>query len=133
VRGVPHVAAIVPAWNAAAFISRAIDSVLAQTLSDFELVVVNDGSPDTATLRAVLAAYSTEPRIKYVEQDNGGPSAARNAGVAASTAARIAFLDADDWWEPEYLERQTALLDQGHDLVYCDARIVGDSPLAGRR
>lgn len=129
---VPSVAVVIPAWNAARFIGDAVESVLAQDFTDFELLIVNDGSPDTPALRAVVAPYQRDPRVRLLEQENGGPSAARNAGVAAATAERIAFLDADDWWEPRYLTTQLELLDRGHDLVYCDARIVGDSPLAGR-
>jgi GT2 family glycosyltransferase len=123
---------VIPAWNAARFIARAVDSVRAQSFGDVEIVMVNDGSPDGRDLHNVLARYARDPRVRCLEQENGGPSAARNAGIAAARADRIAFLDADDWWEPAYLARQLDLLDRGHDLVYCDARIVGDSLLAGR-
>lgn len=128
----PHVSVVIPAWNAAGFIAEAVDSVLGQSFADFEIVIVNDGSPDSRALQDVLARYAPDPRVRCLDQENGGPSAARNAGIAAARAARIAFLDADDWWEPAYLTRQVDLLDRGYDLVYCDARIVGDSPLTGR-
>jgi hypothetical protein len=129
---VPYVSVVIPAWNAAPFIAQAVDSVRAQSFEDLEIIVVNDGSPDGRDLATVLGRYATDARVRYLEQENGGPSVARNTGVAAARADRIAFLDADDWWEPEYLIRQLDLLDRGHDLVYCDARIVGDSLLAGR-
>jgi GT2 family glycosyltransferase len=129
---VPHVSVVIPAWNAAGFIARAVDSVRAQSFADFEIVVVDDGSPDSRDLQHVLARYASDPRVRCLRQENGGPSAARNAGISAARTDRIAFLDADDWWEPAYLTRQLDLLDRGFDLVYCDARIVGDSLLAGR-
>ena len=91
-----------PAYNSAAFIRRAIESVWAQTHLPLELIVVDDGSSDDTA--AVAAAV--DPRTKVVRQPNGGPGAARNRGVKESSGDWIAFLDADDAWRPNKLERQ---------------------------
>jgi glycosyltransferase involved in cell wall biosynthesis len=130
----PLVSVVIPAWNVADFLDGAVASVLAQTWSDIDLVVVNDGSPDTPHLDRVLARYTEDPRLRTIVQENRGPSGARNTGVLAARGEWVAFLDGDDWWEPEFLAGQMAYL-ANHpecDLVYCDARLFGDSPLAGR-
>ena len=130
----PHVSVIIPAWNAAEFLPNAVDSVLAQSFDDFEVIIVNDGSPDTAALERVIAAYRGDSRVRYLVQENQGPSGARNTGVLAATGRYVAFLDADDWWTPSYLATQMEQVktNPGLDLVYCDALLVGTSPLAGR-
>jgi hypothetical protein len=92
-------AAIIPAYNAAPFLKRAIASVLAQTTPPAEIVVVDDGSTDDTA--KIAAAF---PQVTLVSQENKGLSAARNAGVNAAKSDYVAFLDADDWWEPEHLE-----------------------------
>jgi glycosyltransferase involved in cell wall biosynthesis len=106
--------------------------VFAQTLRDFEVIVVNDGSPDTGRLERVLAPYFD--RIVYLKQENRGPSAARNLGIRKSRRELLAFLDGDDVWEPNYLAEQTSLFQANPDLdmVYCDARFFGDTPSAGK-
>lgn len=121
------VSVVIPAYRAAAFIGETLRSVLEQSFRDFEVIVVNDGSPDTAELKEVLRLFEDE-KLLYLEQDNGGPSRARNAGIQAARGKYVAFLDSDDIWEPEYLTRQLAELDaQGLDLVYCDASFFGSS------
>jgi hypothetical protein len=106
--------------------------VLAQTLTNVEIIVVNDGSPDTAELEIVLQPYRN--RLTYLWQDNQGPGGARNAGILRARGRYVALLDADDVWDPEHLAAQVALLeaDLSIDLVYADARIFGDVPEAGR-
>jgi glycosyltransferase involved in cell wall biosynthesis len=128
----PAVSVIIPTYNTAQYIGNALDSVFAQTVQDFEIIVINDGSPDTPQLTRVLAAYGD--RVRYIVQDNSGVSAARNAGVRAARAPLIATLDSDDSWEPDYLEVQLATLaaDPTLDVVYPNAWIVGDHPHAGR-
>jgi glycosyltransferase involved in cell wall biosynthesis len=130
----PYVSVIIPAWNAAAFLPSAVDSVLAQSFDDIEVIVVNDGSPDTAALERVIAPYRSDPRVRYLVQENQGPGGARNTGVLAATGRYVAFLDADDWWTPSYLAAQLEQVRTNPelDLVYCDALLVGTSPLAGR-
>lgn len=127
----PLVSVVMPAYNVAPFISDTLDSVFAQTFTDFEVVVVNDGSPDTEELERALAAY--EGRVVYLRQENRGAGAARNAGVRAARGEFVAFLDADDLWLPDYLSEQLGFMRAGgYDLVYADALLFGDSPLAGR-
>src|SRR4051812_21258868 len=97
----PAVSIIMPAYRAAAYIAAALDSVFAQTFKSYEVIVVNDGSPDTEELERVLEPY--RDRIVYIKQENKGVSAARNAAIRVSRAPFIAQLDPDDLWEPEYL------------------------------
>lgn len=111
----PKVSVIVPAYNAATFISRAVDSVLAQTFRDFELLVVDDGSADDTL--TVLSRYGAALRV--LTQPNAGPAAARNRGLAQATGTYVAFLDADDWWEPQKLGEQVALLDTQPSIGFC--------------
>jgi len=129
---VPLVSVIIPAYRVAQYIAATLDSVLAQTFQDYEIIVVNDGSPDTEELEKVLAPYWD--RITYLSQENQGVSGARNTGIRAARGKYIAPLDADDIWAPEYLAAQLALLeaDPSIDVVYADARIFGDVREAGR-
>jgi glycosyltransferase involved in cell wall biosynthesis len=101
------VTAIVPTYNYAHFVSRAIESVLAQTYTPIECLVVDDGSTDETP--AVLARFGA--RIRVVRKQNAGLSAARNAGIAVAQGELVGLLDADDWWEPEKIARQVALFD----------------------
>jgi glycosyltransferase involved in cell wall biosynthesis len=129
----PQVSVIVPAYRVTAYIQEAIESVLAQSFQDFELVVVNDGCPDTEALERVLQPYQS--RIVYLKlEKNVGLASARNAGIQAARSPYIALLDADDIYEPNYLEVQLGILqaDPAIDIVYCDARIFGDTCSAGR-
>jgi glycosyltransferase involved in cell wall biosynthesis len=128
----PLVSVIIPAYQVAQYIAAALDSVLAQTFKDYEIIVVNDGSPDTAELERVLTPY--RDRITYLRQENQGLGGARNTGVRAARGKYIAPLDADDLWDPEHLAAQVAVLeaDPSLDVVYADARIFGDVPEAGR-
>ena len=126
------VSVVIPAYNAAPFIGAALDSVFAQSFTDYEVIVVNDGSPDTPELeRAVLPLRA---RIVYISQPNGGPSSARNTAIRRARGTYVAFLDSDDVWMPEYLAEQMRILtaDPSLDLLYSNGVIFGDSPLAGR-
>ena len=107
------VSVILPVYNGAATIGRALGSVFAQTFTDYEIVVVNDGSTDDTA--SVLAVYGD--RIHVVSQSNRGLSAARNTGVRASSGDLIAFIDDDDLWMPEKLARCVAILDQDPNCV----------------
>jgi glycosyltransferase involved in cell wall biosynthesis len=129
----PAVSVIVPAYGVTAYIAEALDSVLAQSYTDYEIVVVNDGCPDSVALEAALRPYLG--RIVYVKKQNGGLASARNAGISVARAQLIALLDGDDTWTPDYLAVQTEYL-QTHpdvDVVYCNGVIFGDTPLAGRK
>lgn len=97
---------IVPLYNKAPYVCKALESVCAQTYRDFEIVVVNDGSTDESEVlaRQILNEKSDGIPYKIINQPNAGVAAARNNGVAASCGEYVAFLDADDWWCPEFLE-----------------------------
>ena len=119
---------ILPTYNRAALIGRAIQSVLGQTYSDFELIIVDDGSTDNT---AALVESFTDPRITYIAQPtNRGAAAARNVAIRSAKAPVIAFQDSDDEWRPDKLARQMALfdtLDQAVGVLYCAFwRITGD-------
>jgi glycosyltransferase involved in cell wall biosynthesis len=127
----PEVSVIIPAYNSAAFISVALDSVLAQTFDRFEIIVINDGSADTVELEHELERYSQS--VRYITQENLGAAAARNAGLRIARGELVAFLDADDSYLPTFLARQIALLrSSGADLVHSDAYVFGDPRLAGQ-
>jgi len=124
---------IIPLYNKADYIEKAIKSVLAQTFQEFELIVVNDGSTDDSFAQlavisqqlsvssyqsTVISQQSADEKLKYsgkikiIDQENRGVSTARNNGVKLAKYDYIAFLDADDWWEPTYLERMKLLIDE---------------------
>jgi glycosyltransferase involved in cell wall biosynthesis len=127
----PAVSVVVPAYNVGRFIRTAVTSVLCQTMTDLECVVVDDGSTDDTA--AVLSRID-DPRLRVVTKENRGTVAdARNAGVATARGELIAFLDGDDWWLPEKLARQVALLEQQPvvGMVYCGYAIA-DQHLAVR-
>ncbi|HEX3703563.1 MAG TPA: glycosyltransferase family A protein [Vicinamibacterales bacterium] len=132
-RSTPAVSVIIPAYKAAVDVPEALDSVFAQTFTHFEIILVNDGSPDTLELEVAIARHRSH--IRYIVQPNRGAGAARNAGIRAASGRYLAFLDADDLWAPDFLSRQTSYLEMHEQcaLVYADAVISGESPLAGRR
>jgi glycosyltransferase involved in cell wall biosynthesis len=130
-RAAPSVSVIIPAYNVADFIGETLASVFAQTFTDFEVIVVNDGSPDTEELERAIQPY--RERICYLKQENLGASVARNTGLRAARGELIAFLDADDLWSPQYLEQQLKFMREFDcDLVCADAMIFGTSADAGR-
>jgi glycosyltransferase involved in cell wall biosynthesis len=96
-----QISVVIPLYNKVNYIAQAISSIMNQTIQDFEIVIVNDGSTDGSEL-VVLAM--TDPRIKVLHQKNAGAGAARNTGIRESSSDFIAFLDADDEWEPDHLE-----------------------------
>jgi glycosyltransferase involved in cell wall biosynthesis len=122
----PEVSVVLPTRNRAPLVRRAIASVLAQTFSDWELIVVDDGSADNT---AEVVRSFTDPRLQLLRlTDCGSPGRARNEGVAGSRGALVAFLDSDDEWLPSKLERQVACLrhDSGVAVVYCLDQRVDD-------
>ena len=100
----PQVTVIIPAYNYARYLPQAIGSVLRQTCPDFELVLVDDGSTDN-TAEVVKPFLKADPRVRYTYQKNAGLSAARNTGIRQAQTPFLAFLDADDEWEPAFLAR----------------------------
>lgn len=124
----PRVAVIVPAYGVAHLVGEALRSVLAQTLTDWECVVIDDGAPDDVA--SAVAPFLSDPRIRFIGSDNRGVSAARNRAIAETAAPYITLLDGDDLLRPRYLERTVALLDRepGARLATCNARIFGAVP-----
>jgi hypothetical protein len=124
----PLVSVIIPAYMAAAYIHETLESVFRQTYRNFEVILVNDGSPDTEDFERAIGSY--RDRIIYVRQENGGPSAARNTGIRHARGEYLAFLDSDDVWYPTCLAVlvELALARQPScDLVYSDILIDSDS------
>jgi glycosyltransferase involved in cell wall biosynthesis len=99
--GEPAISAVIPLYNKEKYVRRAVDSVLAQSFGEFELIVVNDGSTDNGP--AIVSAYR-DLRIRLIHQENRGVSAARNRGIKEAKGELIAFLDADDEWCPDFLD-----------------------------
>ena len=114
------VSIIIPTYNRGWIIKEAIDSVLAQSFDDYELIVVDDGSIDNTP--DLLAAYAE--RIIYIQQKNRGVSAARNAGIRASRGSLIAFLDSDDYWLPDKLAIQSAFFDSNRKVKICQTEEI---------
>jgi glycosyltransferase involved in cell wall biosynthesis len=108
------VSVIIPNYNYAQYVGKAIESVLLQTYSNLEVIVVNNGSTDDSL--EILKAF--EGKIKLIDQVNLGQSGARNSGLLHATGDLIAFLDADDFWEPTKLEKQIDLINEEFQLVY---------------
>jgi glycosyltransferase involved in cell wall biosynthesis len=106
----PAVSIIMPAYNVAPYIASAIRSALVQTYTDFELIVVDDGSKDN-TAEIVKSMMREDPRIRMVQQANRGLAGARNTALRAARGEMLALLDSDDMWEPEFLAAQMAILD----------------------
>lgn len=129
----PLVSVIVPAYDSDAFILGAVESVLEQTLTAWELIVIDDGSERADALDAALAPH--RHRLDLIRQPNAGVSAARNAGILAARGRYLAFLDSDDGWEPTFLATQVGILeaDPTVTLAYCDATLRGDPAVHGRR
>lgn len=101
---------IIPVYNKADTLGMAVESVLAQTLRAWELIVVDDGSRDDVA--SALAPYASDPRIRLIRQKNAGVSAARNRGIEAAREPYLAFLDADDEWLPRHLEDLKTMIEQ---------------------
>jgi glycosyltransferase involved in cell wall biosynthesis len=120
----PTASVIIPLYNKTSTIERTINSILAQTFQDFEIVIVDDGSTDGSP--DLVRSRFKDKRILLHRQANAGPGAARNQGLALSRGALVTFLDADDEWTPELLGRATALLAQNPDCAvftssfYCE-------------
>jgi glycosyltransferase involved in cell wall biosynthesis len=130
VRSSPKVSIITPTYQSAEFIRETVDSVFQQTFSDFELIIINDGSPDTEDLEREITDYFE--RIVYIRQERSGASRARNTGICVSRGQLLAFLDNDDIWYPEFLESQVDfLISNNLDMVYCDALLFGEKLFEG--
>lgn len=108
----PRFSVIMPLYNKAPYVRKAVESVVGQSYGDWELWIVDDGSTDGSEN---IAKSLTDQRIHLVQQENTGVSMARNNGVAASHGEYLCFLDADDWWEPTFLEGMSGLIERHPD------------------
>ena len=113
----PLFSIIVPVYKAEKYISECVDSVLAQTFEDFELILADDGSPDRCP--EICDEYAKkDSRIKVIHKNNGGASSARNSGIDAACGEYIIFLDSDDYWEGNYtLQRLAEKSKDGYDII----------------
>ena len=120
----PKISVVIPAYNCAEYIAETIDSVLKQKFREHEIIVVNDGSPDSDQIERAIKMRLED--IIYIKQRNAGPGVARNMGIEHARGEIIAFLDADDVWLPEYLASQFVFMERSQfDMVYCDAVLFG--------
>lgn len=122
----PKVTVVIPCYNHGAYLDQAVDSVLRQSFTDFEIIIVNDGSSDPETVR-LLGEYQ-RPRTRVLNTTNNGVSSARNTGIASAKGSYILPLDADDWIAPSYLEKAVAILEARPEVgvVYCDEQMFGE-------
>lgn len=119
-----RVSVIVPVYNGENYIASAIQSVLAQTYADWELIAVNDGSTDNS--QNILTSFESEPRVRVINQKNRGLAAARNAGIAVASGEFVGLLDGDDEWRPRFLEEMLALAaaNSSRAVFYCCAQCM---------
>lgn len=123
----PEISVIVPVYNTGKYLRRCVDSILAQTYTDFELLLIDDGSTDGSG--AICDEYAAfDSRVCVFHKPNGGVSSARNLGLDHARGEWIAFVDSDDWIEPEYLACLFSNIN-GADLSICDFRIKGSSEI----
>ena len=117
------VSVIIPTYNSKDIICDAIDCALAQTYEDIEIIVVDDGSTD-GTENVLKQKYPTQ--IRYIGKPNGGPASARNLGIRNCRGEFLAFLDADDLWDPKKLEEQTKQFSPDTVVVGCALDSIND-------
>ena len=123
----PLISVITPAYNAAKYIAKSIESVIHQSFPDWELIIVDDGSTDNT--KSIVQSYcELDSRVKYVFQENGRQGKARNTGLALACGILLAFLDADDVWLPEKLSIQTRQMQSSEaDLIFSDSFIFSEN------
>ncbi len=111
----PQVSIVVTCYNYGKYVARCLASIQNQTFPDFEVIIVDDGSTDNSELQ--IRPFLQDKRFRFIKQKNGGQANAKNRGVKESKAELIAFLDADDLWEEEKLEKQIKLFDNSTKKV----------------
>ena len=119
----PLVSVVIPAYNAEAFLDKALDSVLAQTYRNLEVIVMDDGSMDQTANIALR-----REGVRCVSKPNGGLSSARNEGIRQARGEYIAYLDADDYWYKEKIAKQVALMEENRDIGFCSTAARVESP-----
>lgn len=123
----PLITVVMPNYNGQRFVEQAIDSVLAQTYTNFELIVVDDCSTD-ASLQLVEKKAAGDSRIRVIAMDhNSGVANVRNTGIREAKGEYIALLDNDDLWTPDKLERQLAIAEKGAEIVYCSYDFIDEN------
>lgn len=128
----PRISVIIPAYNVAEYIADTLASAVSQRFREHEIIVVNDGSPDTERFEREINSYLEE--IVYIKQRNAGAAAARNTGIEHARGDIIAFLDGDDQWMPDFLAAQYVFMGRNDlDMAYCDAYLFGDNSPYVRR
>lgn len=121
----PLVSVVIPSYNAAQYLPETLRSVLGQTYRNLEVIVVDDGSTDSTG--TVIQEFVADSRVRYFQQPNGGAASARNRGVLESRGELVAFLDSDDLWQPEKLEKQVPLFrDPAVGIVYSDREHINE-------
>lgn len=127
----PLISVIIPVYKTEAYLTACVESVLAQTYQNFEIILVDDESPDNCP-QMCDAFAARDNRIRVIHQENGGLSSARNAGIEIARGEYLAFLDSDDLWTPNFLERlYRAIEETGADFAVCMfQRFCGDMPTA---
>ena len=120
----PRVSVVIPAYNSAGTICETLDSVIGQKFREHEIIIVNDGSPDTLQFERAIRTRLED--IIYIRQRNAGAGVARNTAISHARGEIIAFLDADDVWLPDFLASQLVFLERHkYDMVYADALLFG--------
>jgi glycosyltransferase involved in cell wall biosynthesis len=129
----PKISVIIPVYNASSFLDVCLHSVLNQTFRNIEVIAINDGSTDDSSL--ILDQWAQiDLRLKILQTTNRGVSFARNMGLTVATGEFIAFVDADDWMEPEMLEKfYEAVTSNDCDWAICNATVIGEAPSASIR
>lgn len=129
----PSLSVLVPAYGVAHLLGEALASLQAQTRDDWEAIVIDDGAPDDVA--GAVARFADDPRIRFLQTDNGGLATARNRAAAIARAPFVALLDGDDAWEPHYVETmlETFARQPDIDVLTCDATYFGLADRAGRR
>lgn len=129
----PVVSVVIPIFNGAPFVAKAVESILAQGVPDVEIIVVDDGSTDGT--QAVLAELATTAGIAWFQQDHGGPARSRNRGISEASGEFIALLDCDDVWLPGKLEAQLAIMRARPSVgvVHTDYEVVDEQGLVEER
>ncbi len=120
----PSVSVIIPAYRAAETIGQAVDSVLAQSIRPAEILIIDDGSPDDIV--TTLARYGDQ--VTLIQKPNGGAASARNLGLDRANGAMISFLDADDYWEPDKVERQLKVFRDHPEVLFATGRYYHQYP-----
>ena len=121
----PEISVIVPVYRVEPYLRRCVDSILSQTFTDFELILVDDGSPDNCG--AICDEYALkDSRVRVIHKQNGGLSDARNAGIDIAQGNYLTFVDSDDWVADQYVSAMVQALDDGCDMVVCDMEYVYD-------